>query len=178
MIRILYERVISDGKRYIEAVGLSTDTKPSGCITGSKFLEVDTGKNYRYDETGAEWDEYSSGGGGGGDEDYAIVLRPFDQTTRTMFCVQTSVLVGDKITVTWKADDEYPSRYFMSTRGASVDGGQSYQSFNTKTFGASGTRTMTVTTAGAVAFGGVSAGYSATNNLIGDYVKVKIERTS
>ena len=48
----------------IEAAGLSTDTKPVGTIvTGSLFLEANTGKVFVYDETGAgTWTE--SGGAG------------------------------------------------------------------------------------------------------------------
>ena len=40
----------------MEAAGLSTDPKPTlTLITGSRFIEVDTGKEYRYDELGVEW---------------------------------------------------------------------------------------------------------------------------
>ena len=42
---------------YIEAAGLSTDTKPTDCMTGSLYIEVDTGKAYFYDEVGAQWIE-------------------------------------------------------------------------------------------------------------------------
>lgn len=54
MIRITQERLFTeDGKRYCELAGLSTDSKPTtGIITGSMFLEVDTGKAYAFDETG------------------------------------------------------------------------------------------------------------------------------
>ena len=56
MIRILYERIIDGDTKYIEAAGLSTDSKPtSGIITGSKFFEVDTGAGKCFDEVGAEW---------------------------------------------------------------------------------------------------------------------------
>ena len=52
MIRVTNERLFTeDGKRYAEIAGLSTDTKPmDGLITGSMFLEVDTGKAYAFDE--------------------------------------------------------------------------------------------------------------------------------
>ena len=54
MIRIIVDRPFEGGKNYIEAAGLSTDTKPTGTIiTGSLFLEADTGKVYVFDETGA-----------------------------------------------------------------------------------------------------------------------------
>ena len=64
MVRVLVEdRFITD-KRYIEAAGLSTDTKPvEGIITGSMFTEVDTGKVYLFNEdaaAGSEWVEQFS----------------------------------------------------------------------------------------------------------------------
>lgn len=52
MVRILKEETFVPGKKYIEAAGLSTDNKPLGVITGSVFVEVDTGDAYLYDETG------------------------------------------------------------------------------------------------------------------------------
>ena len=45
-------------KYYIEAAGLSTDVKPTqNIITGSVFIEVDTGKAYFFDEDSATWIE-------------------------------------------------------------------------------------------------------------------------
>lgn len=41
--------------------GLSTDTKPSGCTNGSKFLEMDTSKVYVYDQQVYEWHELNGG---------------------------------------------------------------------------------------------------------------------
>ena len=58
MVRVLIDVQFDEGKRYIEAAGLSTDTKPGGdIITGSKFNEVNTGKEYRFDEVSGEWYE-------------------------------------------------------------------------------------------------------------------------
>lgn len=52
MIRIIVDMPFEGGKNYIEAAGLSTDSKPTGTIiTGSLFLEADTGKVYVFDET-------------------------------------------------------------------------------------------------------------------------------
>lgn len=52
MVRIIVERTYNNNLKYIEAAGLSTDTKPTGgIVTGSLFLEVDTMKLYAYDET-------------------------------------------------------------------------------------------------------------------------------
>ena len=58
MVRVLIDVQFDEGKHYIEAAGLSTDTKPSGeIITGSKFNEVNTGKEFRFDEVGGQWHE-------------------------------------------------------------------------------------------------------------------------
>ena len=52
MVRILVEQTYTNGTKYIEAAGLSTDSKPAGnIVTGSLFLAVDTMKLYAYDET-------------------------------------------------------------------------------------------------------------------------------
>ena len=59
MIRVTNERVFTEeGLRYVEMAGLSGDTKPlTGMVTGSMFLEVDTGKAYAFDEEtdGGKW---------------------------------------------------------------------------------------------------------------------------
>lgn len=65
MVRILKDQVYQDEKHYIEAAGLSTDTKQTaGIVTGSLFLEVDTGDVYAFDEAGGEWDQIAALGGG------------------------------------------------------------------------------------------------------------------
>ena len=64
MIRNVVERVFTPTLKYIEAFGLSTDTKPtSGIITGSKFTEVDTGIEYCFDEESRVWTAQNSGNG-------------------------------------------------------------------------------------------------------------------
>lgn len=56
MIRALVEQTFDATKKYFVLAGLSTDSKPTtGLITGSKFLEVDTGVNYVFDEVGGTW---------------------------------------------------------------------------------------------------------------------------
>lgn len=56
MIRILVDQPFDGEKRYIEVAGLSTDSKPTdGIITGSSYLEVDTGDAYLFDEVGETW---------------------------------------------------------------------------------------------------------------------------
>ena len=50
-----------DGKRYVEIVGTSTETKPTGnFLSGSIFIEVNTGKVFMYNSAaaaGSEWVE-------------------------------------------------------------------------------------------------------------------------
>lgn len=58
MIRILNERVFDGDKKYVEAAGLSTDSKPTaGIVTGSLFMEADTGDVYVFyeDTTTPAW---------------------------------------------------------------------------------------------------------------------------
>ena len=56
MVRVIVERIIDSNKRYIVAAGLSSDDKPlENIITGSRFLEVDTGIVCAYDETNQAW---------------------------------------------------------------------------------------------------------------------------
>ena len=63
MIRIMFYNQMSSDKPYIEAAGLASDSKPTGCVTGSKFTEVDTGKEYLYDEESQTWTAINSGNG-------------------------------------------------------------------------------------------------------------------
>ena len=59
MIRVIENKWAGYGdKHYIEAAGLSTDTKhTTNLVTGSLFLEVDTGKVYAFDEISGTWNE-------------------------------------------------------------------------------------------------------------------------
>ena len=58
-MRILYERIIEGGKRYVEAAGLSTEAKPADVVTGSivflKDASAGTWKAYLYEETSGKW---------------------------------------------------------------------------------------------------------------------------
>lgn len=56
MIRALVEQTFDQYKKYFVLAGSSQDTKPTaGVVTGSKFLEVDTGTEYAFDEASNEW---------------------------------------------------------------------------------------------------------------------------
>ena len=56
MVRVLTERIIEGNKKYIEAAGLSTDSKPTAnLVTGSVFVEVNTGDGYLFNEAAGTW---------------------------------------------------------------------------------------------------------------------------
>ena len=63
MIRIVVDRMFTDGKRYQEMFGLSDEDKPvANLITGSKFTEVNTGDVYLFDETSTgTWTKVAAG---------------------------------------------------------------------------------------------------------------------
>jgi len=62
MVRILDGYMIQEGVMFIEAVGLSSDTKPTeGIATGSKFTEVDTVAEFLFDEESGMWLSQASG---------------------------------------------------------------------------------------------------------------------
>ncbi len=64
MIRYIVSMLATSKRRYIEAAGLSSDGKPvTGIITGSRFIEVDTGVKYRFDEVTGTWFAQNSGNG-------------------------------------------------------------------------------------------------------------------
>lgn len=51
MIRVLSERIFTDGKKLVEMAGLSTESKPTaGLVTGSKYTCADTGDVYMFYE--------------------------------------------------------------------------------------------------------------------------------
>ena len=104
---------------------------------------------------------------------WAIELRPVDDS-RTIPCISFAVTVGQKITVSWKADDTYTTRYIMRTLTAVLDNGNTYQMYTPYSIGISGEDTYTVTTAGNIVFGGYTVGLGTTC-LIGDYIKINIE---
>ena len=56
MIRALEARFFEGTKELVKFAGLSTDSKPTAnLVTGSEFLEVDTGDVYAFDEVGGSW---------------------------------------------------------------------------------------------------------------------------
>ena len=61
MIRELVYRQLTLEKPYVVMCGLSSDTKPTNCVTGSKFTEVDTGDEYMFDEESGMWLSQTAG---------------------------------------------------------------------------------------------------------------------
>ena len=58
MFSTLKAHYAGNEKSYIEAAGLSTDTKPTeGIANGSCLIEMDTGKVFMFNETASEWVE-------------------------------------------------------------------------------------------------------------------------
>lgn len=56
-----------EGNQYVELAGTSQEAKPTGdFLSGSVFVEVDTGKVFLYDRGSSEWNEIAGSGGGGG----------------------------------------------------------------------------------------------------------------
>ena len=72
MVTAVQQRMVAPGSVLFTFMGLSSDTKPTGSFesqiiyNGSAFYEMNTGKNYLYDATGATWHEQAGGGSGGG----------------------------------------------------------------------------------------------------------------
>lgn len=64
MVRILSREIIEHDSEdgfieYIEAAGLSTDSKPTDNVaTGSIYIAVDTGKVYMFNEAASAWVEH------------------------------------------------------------------------------------------------------------------------
>lgn len=64
MVRELAGFAYDGEKKFCDFAGMSTDTKPTGkFITGSRFVEVDTGIPYLYDEESNVWIAQGSGNG-------------------------------------------------------------------------------------------------------------------
>lgn len=59
--------------------GLSTDTKPTDVPNGSEFREMDTDKDFMYDEASGDWKEQPKKGGGGGDNRFIVTCTPTAQ---------------------------------------------------------------------------------------------------
>lgn len=57
-MRALVENKFSDNKKYVELYGTSSESKPTtGIVTGSVFVEVNTGKVFLFNEDSSAWVE-------------------------------------------------------------------------------------------------------------------------
>lgn len=66
MIRTIVDKPFTDALHYVEMAGRTSDSKPTtGIITGSKFLEVETGDVYAFEESGSNWYKIAAGPTGG-----------------------------------------------------------------------------------------------------------------
>ena len=64
MIRTLERRAFTNDKLFCKFAGNSSDSKPvDGIVTGSSFLEVDTGIEFLFDEDVSAWVAQGSGNG-------------------------------------------------------------------------------------------------------------------
>ena len=63
MIRTLVQKPFTDGLNLVKLAGLSTDDKPTtGIVTGSEYLEVDTGDVYAFAEgESPAWNKIKAG---------------------------------------------------------------------------------------------------------------------
>ena len=55
MVRPIEYRQATEDKQYGTWAGLSTDEKPTNCITGSAFIAVDNGAVFFFDEESGNW---------------------------------------------------------------------------------------------------------------------------
>lgn len=56
MARVIERKWIESGKDYVEMAGTSRESKPTtGIVSGSLFMETDTGDVYVFDETDVAW---------------------------------------------------------------------------------------------------------------------------
>ena len=55
-MNVVWKEIFSKGaKPWALIYGNSTETKPTDFCGGSKFVETDTGKKFRYDEASGKW---------------------------------------------------------------------------------------------------------------------------
>ena len=58
-MRVIERKWMESGKDYVEMAGTSTESKPTtNIVTGSLFLEVDTGSVFAFNEEAAPGEEW------------------------------------------------------------------------------------------------------------------------
>lgn len=62
MVRCTYKRAYIDNLYIAKFAGLSTDEKPTGnFVNGTKYVCVDTGAEFMWNETAKEWNQTKAG---------------------------------------------------------------------------------------------------------------------
>lgn len=89
--------------------GLSTDTKPVNVPNGSEFREMDTGKDFMYDEASGDWKEQPKKGGGGGVEE-EMYRTPYSDVIYTKN--HTVTLHSDTVVAEWRLNTMIPAVAF------------------------------------------------------------------
>lgn len=104
MVRILVGYTIREGVMFIDAAGLSSDTKPTeGIATGSRFTEVDTVAEFLFDEESGMWLSQATGRTSIASATVALGSSPaYDGTEKTQ--TVSSVKIGQTTLV---ADTDY-----------------------------------------------------------------------
>ena len=61
-IRCIEQRAFDGNKTLCTFAGLSTDSKPTGnFVNGTKYICIDNGAEYMYNETAGEWNQTAAG---------------------------------------------------------------------------------------------------------------------
>lgn len=108
-------------------VGLSTDSKPTTAHNGDEFIEMDTSKQYMYDEESSDWVEITVSGGGGGGTSFLtpLLLVPGDYESGDVIDEQTlneiveAVFDYDKVVALHIVDSNYGANLiaFLNSSG-------------------------------------------------------------
>ena len=104
MVRLLVGYTIREGVMFIDAAGLSSDTKPTeGIATGSRFTEVDTVAEFLFDEESGMWLSQATGRTSIAGATVTLGSSPvYDGTEKTQ--TVSSVVLGE---TTLTADTDY-----------------------------------------------------------------------
>lgn len=93
MITRLASHSTYSDKRLEKIAGKSSDAKPTNVLNGSRFIEVDTGKEYVFDEQASSWTRVKNGGGGEDEEGFFFDGWDFTNSQS----VKTNYTVGDYV---------------------------------------------------------------------------------
>ena len=92
-------RGVQNGKKLVRLAFKSTDSKPTtGIMNGSTAIEVNTGKQYVFDEESGDWTEIASsggGGGGGGSSDFSTAEVTINNSASDSFIDFTGIIIDN-----------------------------------------------------------------------------------